>query len=663
MSGGILMPAIILGVLFGVFYSHEKDTVVNTYVERSRLITHSAESVRMNAEKQWNQGIFNTSMLKEMAEKGEHNKLLLTVPVVSAWNTAMETAGENDYTFRTPKFDPRNPKNIPDDLEARALFALENDNIDEYYEINDETNAVHFFRPVKLSNVCLNCHGDPKTSVALWGNDQGLDPTGSVMENYKEGEIHGAFEVIYSLDEADAALASTMRNGILLMVGCLALFGVAIWFFLNSQFVRPLTNSLNMLKGLREGNLERRLNSSRTDEMGQLGNALDSFAEDLQSEILGAFHKISDGDFTNESTGLIAKPLARTNASMNRLLGRMQVAGKEIASASQEVSDSSTRLSENATNSAASVEEINASMQEMAGQVSTNASNASEANRLSTEAADGAQQGSKQMTSMAQAMEEISESSESISNIIKVIDDIAFQTNLLALNAAVEAARAGKAGKGFAVVAEEVRNLAGRSAKAARETAELIEVSVDKTEKGSEIAHQTSEALTSIVNSIAKVSDLVSEIDQASQNQALGITEVTSGLDMIDNVTQQNTATAELSAAAAVELSSQANEMESMLGSFTLKNSPKKAPAAKSYRVPTPTPVPPKPPVQKATPIAPVKKAAPMTPVQKAAPAQPVKPVAPAPAAPSPSPLPESSGAPESSDEDIIVLTGDNWGL
>ena len=638
MFGGVMMPAIILGVLFSVFYFHEKDGVINTYVDRSRLITHSAESARLNAEDQWDKGIFTVDMLREMADKGEHDKLLLAVPVVSAWNTAMEKAKENDYIFRTPKFEPRNPANQPNDLESRALHAMKNDNLDEYYEINDETNAVHFFLPVKLSNVCLNCHGDPKNSVALWGNDDGLDPTGGPMENWKVGEIHGAFEVIYSLDEADAALAATMRNGIMLLVGCLALFGVVIWFFLNSQFVRPLTNSLNMLNGLRAGNLDHRLNCHRTDEMGQLSNALDEFAGDLQSEILGAFNKISDGDFTNESTGLIGKPLAKTNASMNRLIGQMQVAGQEIASASQEVSDSSTRLSENATTSAASVEEINASMQEMAGQVSTNAQNAGEANKLSTEAAEGAQHGSDQMTSMVQAMEEISQSSESISKIIKVIDDIAFQTNLLALNAAVEAARAGKAGKGFAVVAEEVRNLAGRSAKAAKETSELIEVSVEKTERGSEIANKTSDALNSIVSSIAKVSDLVSEIDQASQDQARGITEVTAGLDMIDNVTQQNTATAEQSAAAAVELSGQASEMESMLGSFTLKNRAPRSPSTASYQVPT----------QRAASPAPAVKTA--------------SPVAPSVISSTPVPVPVASGAPESVEEDIIVLTGDNWG-
>ena len=74
-----------------------------------------------------------------------------------------------------------------------------------------------------------------------------------------------------------------------------------------------------------------------------------------------------------------------------------------------------------------------------------------------------------------------------------------------------------------------------------------------------------------IVAGIGKASDLVAEIAQASKDQARGITEVTDGLDQIDNVTQNNTATAERSASAAVELSEQATEMQEMLNSFTLE--------------------------------------------------------------------------------------------
>ena len=78
----------------------------------------------------------------------------------------------------------------------------------EAYEIDKETNSLRYFRPVKLTNTCLLCHGDPANSMALWGSSDGMDPTGSRMENWKAGEIHGAFEVIQSLDQADAALTA-----------------------------------------------------------------------------------------------------------------------------------------------------------------------------------------------------------------------------------------------------------------------------------------------------------------------------------------------------------------------------------------------------------------------------------------------------------------------
>lgn len=360
-------------------------------------------------------------------------------------------------------------------------------------------------------------------------------------------------------------------------IGIIALIiGSIIALLISRSLTGPMRQTVTMLTELELGHLNNRLNLNRQDEIGQMSQSMDRFADSLQHEVVDSLQKLASGDLTFEITprdenDMLRGELETLEVDLNRIMAQILVAGDEIASASGQVADSSQSLSQGATEQAASMEEISASLHQTSAQTTLNAKNAVEANKLSIKTMHDAELGSAQMNTMVSAMDEISAASLDISRIIKTIDEIAFQTNLLALNAAVEAARAGQHGKGFAVVAEEVRNLAARSAKAAAETAVLIEGSVDKTRTGSEIAQTTATALKEIVSGVGKVTDLVSEISASCNEQAQGIAETNLGISQIDTVTQQNTANSEETAASAEQMASQAAQLRSMLQRFTLK--------------------------------------------------------------------------------------------
>ncbi len=260
----------------------------------------------------------------------------------------------------------------------------------------------------------------------------------------------------------------------------------------------------------------------------------------------------------------------KAQKSLSVTIASTRSAADNIATASAEVSTGTDDLAQRTEEQASSLEETASSMEEMTSTVNQNADNARQANQLAAQAREVAEKGGAVVGNAVTSMEEINKASKRIADIISVIDEIAFQTNLLALNAAVEAARVGEQGRGFAVVAAEVRNLAGRSATAAKEIKTLVQDSVQKVQEGSNLVNQSGQNLEEIVSSVKKVADIISEISAASTEQAAGIEQVNKAIMQMDQITQQNAALVEETAAASQAMTQQAADLQSMVGQFTL---------------------------------------------------------------------------------------------
>jgi len=298
------------------------------------------------------------------------------------------------------------------------------------------------------------------------------------------------------------------------------------------------------------------------------------------SDIVRTADAIAAGDLT---TALVVQPgdtesamarLAAMRSALTDIVGGVRMNAESVATASAQIAQGNQDLSQRTEEQASSLQQTAATMEELSTTVRHNADSARQANQLAQGASTVAAQGGEVVGKVVDTMQSISDSSRKIGDIIGVIDGIAFQTNILALNAAVEAARAGEQGRGFAVVASEVRSLAQRSAEAAKEIKSLIGRSVEQVEQGTVLVDQAGKTMGEIVGSIQRVSDIVAEITSASAEQSTGISQVGEAVGQMDQVTQQNAALVEESAAAAESLKGQALQLVQAVATFKLPAGP-----------------------------------------------------------------------------------------
>lgn len=364
-------------------------------------------------------------------------------------------------------------------------------------------------------------------------------------EEVGDGKVEGA---------VNASEATISSSYVFVMIAVVLSLGVAVFggVWLIATITKPLLNAREAMRDIAEGegDLTRRLDYTGSDELGEMADAFNRFASRVES-----------------------------------VVDQVKAATEVIYTGAEEMAAGNVNLSQRTEEQASSLEETASSMEEMTGTVKQNADHAMHAKGLADEVRSQAEQGGNVMDQAVTAMSSINESSMKIVDIISAIDGIAFQTNLLALNAAVEAARAGDQGRGFAVVASEVRALAQRSAESAKEIKALIEESAVRVKAGTDLVDESGKTLMGIVDSVRKVNEIISEIAAASYEQSAGIDQVNQTVTQMDDMTQQNAALVEESAAASRSMQDQAQHLSELVSFFKTSGM-----ASSSYSRKTPAP-------------------------------------------------------------------------
>jgi methyl-accepting chemotaxis protein len=359
----------------------------------------------------------------------------------------------------------------------------------------------------------------------------------------------GTLVGLVGIDFPAEELVKTIRIEILkqVLIGVVSLaVGLFIFFLFQRAIFGKLTAINAILKEISEGegDLTRRIEITRLDELGELASYFNLTLEKIKNLIITIKAQIDNLFTTGQELSL---NIGETTSEIQKMTGNIQdIMGKMIyqsASVTQtgttmgQVTQNIGKLNErvieqtdSVSKSSSAIEQMLANIQSVTQTLGQNAENARQLTAASESGRDGLQDVSRDI-------QEIARESEGLLQINAVMQNISSQTNLLAMNAAIEAAHAGEAGKGFAVVADEIRKLAEYSGKQSKTISTVLKKIKESIDLITNSADTALFQFQTIGEKVQIVSDQESNILNAMEEQSHGSQEILESVAKLNEIT------------------------------------------------------------------------------------------------------------------------------